>query len=353
MATLPLKQSPTLMDWAVTLDPSGKTAKVAELLNQSNEILQYIVFKEGNLPTGHKSTVRTSLPTIALRSFYKGVKVGKSGRATVEDVCAMAEGRNEVDKDLAELNGNVNDFRLSEGAAFIEAMNQTLAQQLIYGDPSVDPEGILGLAPRYNTVSGTTGQQVIDAGGTGVDNTSVYLVVFGENTVSGIFPKGSMAGLVHENLGVIDAVDENNDRFRAYADLWKWKFGLTVADYRYVVRIANIDMSDLATLTGTQANTAATSLTKLMVKAMARIPSMNAGRAVFLANRTVKEMLSVAALDRSQNALGIVPAINQFGNVAPGSVAGQGTAISGGTVGLLGVPILTVDRILGTEARVV
>lgn len=354
MSTLPtLSGRNTLLDVAKSYGPDGKVAIVAELLNQSNEVINHMGFIEGNLPTGHKGVVRTGLPTVALRSFYKGVKASKSGRATVEDVCAMAEGRNEIDKDLADLNGNGDAFRLSEGLPFVEAMNQTFAKQLIYGDTAVNPDGVLGLTPRYNSKSAQSGANIIDAGGTGSDNTSVWLVVFGENTVTGIYPKGSKAGLEQEDLGVIDAFDENGDRFRAYGELWKWKFGLHVKDWRYAVRIANIDVSDLTDQTGTQAITAATWLNKQMIKALARIPSMGMGMPVFMASRTVKEMLSVGALDKSQNALSFTDAVNQFGNVAPGSVAGQGTGISGGQLRFMGVPVLTVDQILSTEARVV
>jgi len=355
MATMPLVSSGrnTLIDIAKSYGPDGKVATVAELLNQSNELIQYMNFVEGNLPTGHKGVVRTGLPTVQLRSFYRGVKVSKSGRATIEDVCAMAEGRNEIDKDLADLNGNTAAFRLSEGLAFIEAMNQTFAQQLVYGDTSINPDGVLGLAPRYNSLSATNAQNIIDAGGTGSDNTSVWLIVWGENTVTGIYPKGSQAGLQQQDLGEIDAFDESNDRFRAYAELWKWKFGLHVKDWRYAVRIANIDVSDLTGQTGTQAITAATWLNKLMIKALARIPSMGMGTATFMASRTVKEMLSVAALDKSQNALSFTEGVNQYGAVGPGSVAGQGTGIQGGQLRFMGVPVLTVDQLLATEARVV
>ena len=355
MATLPLSGRNTLIDVAKSFGPDGKVATVAELLNQSNEIITYMNFIEGNLPTGHKGVVRTGLPSVTLRKFYKGVAASKSGRATIEDVCAMAEGRNEIDKDLADLNGNTAAFRLSEGLAFVESMNQTFAQQIIYGDTSTNPDGVLGLTPRYNSLSATNASSanIIDAGGSGSDNTSVWLVVWGENTVTGVYPKGSQAGLQQEDLGVIDAFDENNNRFRAYAELWKWKFGLHVKDWRYAVRIANIDVSDLTGQTGTQAVTAATWLNKLMIKALARIPSMGMGTATFLASRTVKEMLSVGALDKSQNALSFTQAVNQYGNVAPGSVAGQGTGIQGGQLSFLGVPVLTVDQILATEARVV
>ena len=354
MATLPiLPGRNTLLDIAKSFGPDGKVATVAELLNQSNEFIRYMNFMEGNLPTGHKGVVRTGLPAVTLRAFYKGVKPTKSGRNAVEDVCAMVEGRNEIDLDLANLNANKEAFRLSEGMAFVESMNQTFAQQIIYGDTSANPDGVLGLTPRYNALASQSGANIIDAGGAGADNTSVWLVVWGENTVTGIYPKGSTAGLHQQDLGEIDAFDENNDRFRALAEIWKWKFGLHVKDWRYAVRIANIKSADLVNQTGTQANTAPTWLNKLMIKAMARIPSMGMGTATFLASRTVKEMLSIGALDRSQNALSFSAALNQYGNVAPASVAGSGTGISGGQLAFMGVPVLTVDQILATEARVV
>lgn len=355
MATMPLVSSGrnTLIDIAKSFGPDGKVSQLAELLNQSNELIQYLPFIEGNLPTGHKGVVRTGLPTVQLRSFYRGVKVSKSGRATIEDVCAMLEGRNEIDKDLADLNGNTAAFRLSEGISFIEAMNQSFSQQLIYGDTSVNPDGILGLTPRYNSLSAQSGTNIIDAGGTGSDNTSIWLIVAGENTITGIYPKGSQAGLQQQDLGEIDAFDENNDRFRAYAELWKWKFGLHVKDWRYAVRIANIDVSDLKSMIGTQAETAPTYLPNLLAQAMQKIPSMGMGTPMFLSNRTAKGMMAVLAMKRSAGFMTFASSANQFGNVAPGYVAGQGTGIQGGSVQFLGTPVLTIDQIVNTEARVV
>jgi hypothetical protein len=353
MPTLPLNSGHnTLIDIAKSFGPDGKVAVVAELLNQSNELINYMNFIEGNLPTGHKAVVRVGLPTVGFREFYKGVQISKSGRATIEDVCAILEGRNEIDKDLADLNGNTAAFRLSEGLAFIEAMNEQFAQSIIYGNTASQKDGILGLTPRYSSKSATSGQNIIDAGGTGNTNTSVWLVVWGENTVTGLYPKGSQAGLLQQDLGEIDAFDASNNRFRAYAERWQWKYGLHVKDWRYAVRIPNILMSDLIGQTGTQAITASTWLNKLMIKALARIPSMGMGTPTFLASRTVKEMLAVGALDKSQNALGFTAAVNQYGTVTAGSVAGSGTGIQGGRLEFMGVPVLTVDQILATESQV-
>src|SRR5258708_19075398 len=203
----------------------------------------------------------------------------------------------------------------------------------------------MGLARGFSTISGATnGQNIIDAGGTGSDNTSIWLVVWGKNTVIGLFPKGSKAGLTHEDLGLIDAFDSNNNRYRALADHWQWKCGLTVRDWRYVVRICNVDVSDLVGQTATQAPTAATAIIKLMTRAMARIPFMGMGTAVFYATRTVKEMLSVAAIDKSNAALAIRDAANQFGTGSPGYVQKQ--------TEFIGIPIRTLDQILTPEPRV-
>lgn len=344
MATLGTLGKVTLLDIAKSLDPDGTTASVVELLNQTNEILLDMPWMMGNLPTGHKTTVRTGLPVAIWRQMYQGVPPSKSVRAQIEDACGMLEARSEIDCKVADLNGNTAAFRLSEGESFIEAMNEQFCQTLIYGNTAINPERFMGLAPRYSAISGAgNAQNIIDAGGTGSLNTSVWLVVWGQNTATGIFPKGSKAGLDHRDLGELDAFDANNLRFRAYADLWQWSCGLTVRDWRYVVRICNIDTTDLTGGSGTQN---AQQLIKQMIKAMARIPFQGKGRPVFYANRTVKEMLAIQALDKSQNAVTLMPAAEQFGNVAPGS-------LGNGTVTVFGVPVRTVDQILSTEARVV
>lgn len=342
-ATIGVGGRVTLLDFAKSLDPNGKVAKIIELLNQTNEVLTDMTWIEGNLPTGHKTTVRTGLPTAIWRQMYQGVPPSKSVRAQIEDACGMLETRSEVDRDMADLNGNTAEFRLSEAESFIESLNQTLAQTLIYGNTAINPERFMGLAPRFGVISGAgNNQNIIDAGGVGAVNTSVWLVVWGPNTVTGIYPKGSQAGIYHEDLGLIDAFDANNNRFRAYADHWQWKCGLCVRDWRYVVRICNIDTTDLTGGSGTQN---AQQLLKQLVKSFARIPFMGKGTPVLYANRTVKEMLGIQALDKSQNALAFTPAVNQFGSVSPGWVQQD--------LRFFGVPIRTVDQILNSEARVV
>lgn len=338
MATLS-NNSLTLADWAKRVDPDGRVPVVAELLSQSNEILEDCVFKEGNLPTGERVVIRTGLPTVYWRALNQGIPSSKSTTAQVDEACGILEARSEVDKDLAMLNGNTAQFRLSEDTAFLEAMNQTQATTLFYGNPGVDPKQFLGLAARYSDSTAANGQNILKAGGSGSDNTSIYLVVWGDNTVYCPFPKGSKAGLIHEDLGEQTVYNSDGTRMQALATRYQWKNGLVVKDWRYVVRIANIDVSDLIGQTGTQAASAATAIIKLMARALYRIPNMAMGRAAFYMNRTVHSGLSIAALDKSQYVLKINEGLSQFG--MPYS-----------WLSFLGVPLRRVDALLNTEAAI-
>ncbi|CAB5162068.1 major capsid protein, partial [uncultured Caudovirales phage] len=288
----------TLADWAKRIDPEGRVPVVAELLSQSNEILEDALFMEGNLPTGHRVVIRTGLPTVYWRAINQGIPTSKSTTAQVDEAVGMLEAYSEVDKDLADLNGNTSQFRLSEDTAFLEAMNQAQAQTMFYGNPSNDPKQYLGLAARYSATSAGNGQNILKAGGSGSVNTSVYLVVWGDNTVFGTFPKGSKAGLSHEDLGLNTVWDSNGGRYQAYRTHYQWKNGLVVKDWRYVVRIANID----TTITS---NNLAADLIALMSRALDRIPNFGMGRPVFYMNRTVYSILRLQALNKSNYALSV------------------------------------------------
>lgn len=292
---------PTLLDVAKRMDPDGKAAKIAEMLSQDNEILDDMPWYEGNLPTGHRCTVRTGLPTAAWRKLNQGVPNSKSTTAQIDEGTAMLEAYGQIDKDLAELNGNTAEYRLSENGAFIEAINQKMSTTVVYGNSVSEPESFLGLAPRFDDVPTTAGgaenkDNVIDAGGTGTDNTSIWLVGWGPNTVHGIYPKGSQAGLIHEDLGLDTVLDANGNKYRAYIDHYQWKCGIALKDWRYVVRICNIDVSDLTADAATGAK-----LIRLMTQALERIHSLNGVRPAFYMNRTIRSILRQQQVEAVKN----------------------------------------------------
>ena len=281
--------NPTLADVAKRMDPDGRIDTIVEILNETNEVLDDMTMLEGNLPTGRRTTIRTGLPTPTWRKLYGGVQPTKSTTVQVTDNTGQLEAYAEVDKALADLNGNTAAFRLSEDRSHLEGMNQEYVDTLFFGDESTAPEEFTGFAPRFNSLSAANGDNIISGGGSGSDNTSIWLVVWGPNTCHGIYPKGSVGGLEMTDKGqvTIEDVDGSGGRMEAYRTHYKWCGGLSVRDWRYVVRIANIDKSNLTKdVSGSSAD-----LTDLMAQAIELIPSLGLGRPAFYCSRTIKSFL--------------------------------------------------------------
>lgn len=323
----------TWIDWAKQIDPDGTTADVIDLLSQTNEVLTDMLAVEGNLPTGHQSTVLTGYPTTYWRMLNQGIPSSKDSNAQITDTVGMLEAWSVIDKDVAELNGNTASFRLARSKPFLASMSQTMATAIFYGNQALDPEQFNGFAPRYSLLSAGNGDNIIDAGGTDVaGSSSIWLITWGDMTAHGIFPKGSKVGLIREDLGLETVYDTSvtpPTMMRAYREHFQWKNGLAVPDWRYHVRIANIDVSNLI------AESSAADLVKLMIRAINKAPANNMGRRVFYMNGSLYTMLMIQAMNKSLNALAIQEAAKQF------------------EMSFMGIPIRRVDALLNTEARVV
>jgi len=331
MTTL-VANNPTLLDVAKRTDPDGSISTIVELLNQTNDVLTDMSFVEGNLPTGNKTTVRTGLPTPTWRKLYGGVQPTKSTTAQVTDSCGMLEAYAEIDKALADLNGNTAAYRLSEDAAHIESMSQEMASTLFYGNEGTEPEAFTGLAPRFNSKSAENADNIVDGGSASgqTDNTSIWLCVWGPQTGFGIYPKGSKAGLSMTDKGqvTIENVDGAGGRMEGYRTHYRWDAGLTIRDWRYFVRIANIDISELGTLANTK------NLINFMVQASERIPSFGKGRACWYVNRTIREKLRLGILEKVAS------------NLSWETVSGKRVMTFDD------IPVRRTDALVNTEARV-
>lgn len=320
----------TLADWATRVDPHGKIPAIVEMLGQKNEIISDMHWEEGNLPTGHRIIQRSGLPVAMFRSLNQGITPSKSTTLPVDEATASLEAFLEIDKDIVELNGDEAAFRMSEADAFIETMNQGFAQVLAYGDPTLAPATFRGLAPRYASSTGYSGQNVLKGGGSASVNTSIWLVCWGPNSVFGIFPKGSQAGLEHRDLGlqvVENVAGIGGARMLAYREHWQWKCGLAVADWRYVVRICNID-------TTISSNNVSADLIGLMSRSIDRLPSTTSGNCAFYMNRTIFSILKIQALAKSNSALSVEEGLTQI------------------EYKFLGIPLRKVDQVLNTEATI-
>ncbi len=326
----------TLLDWSKEIGANGNISPVIEALTQTNEILDDMLWQEGNLPTGNRTIVRTGLPQTYWRKLNMGVPPSKATSVPVDESAGMLEARSHIDKDLMELNGNSAQFRANETAAFIESMNQEFSRAIFYANSNVNPEMPMGLSARFPTLSTNangplTRANVIDAGGRGSTNTSIWLIGWGPTSAFGFFPKGSQAGLKREDLGVQDAFDAANNRFRAYMEHFQWKCGVALADWRYAVRIANIDVTQL-----TKNASAGADLIDLMTQALTTIHSLTGVRPVFYANRTVMGVLRRQAVNKVAS-----------GTLTIDQLAGKRVVLFGEA------PVRQTDALLNTEAALV
>jgi hypothetical protein len=321
----------TLADWAKNQDPNGKQARIAEVLRQKNAIIDDALWMMGNLPTGNRTTIRTGLPAVTWKLLNGATSPTKSREAQVDEACGIAETWSEIPVDIADLGGQPDVFRSSRAVAHMEAMSQEVAQTIFYGNSTTAPEEFTGLAARYSSQSAEIGQNILDAGGTGSDNASIWLIVWGENQVHGIYPQGSVMGLEHKNFG--EETKETTDGLqRVYRENFKWKCGISVPDWRYAVRIANIDVSNLVTKSN------AADLYDLMQMAIEHIPDDEAVSASgrFYMNRTVRQMLRIQARDD----------VGTGGGLTYDNVGGKRV------LSMDGVPVRICDVLTVTEATV-
>jgi hypothetical protein len=339
----------TLADWAQERDPQGKTPKIVDLLSQANEILDDMLWIEGNLVTGHKGVVRTALPTPTARPINVGVANTKTTTATITATCGNFELYNLIDQDLADLEGNAAMFRLNQDKGFLEGMSQYVAGQLFYGYAPTAPATFTGLAPYYSTATlanAQTANNVLDMGGVASTNTSIWLASWSSDTCHGIFPKGKRAGLIHEDLGMMTVFDANQNPYQGYRSHFKWEAGLFVADWRFQVRSANIDVT---LLSGTQAPNLINALDRMLERPprlMASAASTTAvndpsgvvsggDRSVLYANRIVRTWLRIQMHNK------------------PNLLLSLETWDGKPVLQYCGIPIRTVDQLVSTEARVV
>jgi hypothetical protein len=339
----------TLADLGRRMDPSGKIADMAELLSQCLSLDEAMPMVEGNLTTGHVVTVRTALPKGTARRFNQGVGYTKSSAAQLTFGMMMLDAYSQIDKKLADLGGNTNANREKEDVAHMEGLGQQWEGFDIYGNSWTTPEQFSGIATYFSQIANAqNGVNVFNCGGTGSSNTSIWLLGMGDQTFYSIYPKGTKAGLTFENKGdVVPAFTSNGtQRYEAYTSYFSRNGGIAIEDWRYIVRMANID-----TTTAGLAGATPPDLFAIMSKAVVRLPTAGQNvsgitktdapdriappvRLIFVCDRTSREYMDIQAI-RDKNVL-----------LRPEDYAGRPI------VNFRNIAIKVSDQILDTEATI-
>jgi len=322
----------------------GKTAAVLiEVLKQQNAILDDAIAIECNMGTFHRHVIRTGLPTVAWGALYQGIPQSKSNRQQVDDTTGFLEGLSAVDVRLLKLQPSLEgQVRMQEANGFLEAMNQEMATGLFYHSTAASPEKFKGLNARYGVLAGSgPGNQIVDGGGTGSDNTSIWFVTWGEGYTTLLYPRGTKAGIERQDMGVQRVTDDAGRPFYVKEEMFSWHIGVAVADWRFNARVANIDVSDM--------NAGTVKVYDLMTKAYYKLQNRrvdrNGGNGVgkkriaIYCNRDVLSALDTLATNKGST--------DNFVRLLPKEIEGQEIMT------WRGIPIRETDALLNTEARVV
>ena len=322
-----------LIDLYKSQNPDGSIATVIEMLTEMNPILDDAIAVECNMGTTHVHTVRTGLPDVTWGKLYQGIPQGKGTKAQVTDTTGFVEGLSSVDQRLLKLAADkAGALRLSEAQAYLEAMSIEAATRLFYANSASDPEQFMGLAPRFNSKSAANGGQIIDAGGTGSDNTSIWFVTWGDNQTHLLYPKGTQAGVQREDKGPQRVTDSNGNAYYVEEEMFSWHLGLAVKDWRYVARVANIDVSD--------AQAGSVKLYNFLRQAYYKLHNRRVagGKLAIYMNRDMLEILDALAYNAG--------AADNFVRLKPMEIEGKEVLT------YRGIPIRETDALINTEARV-
>lgn len=288
MPTIDTTAQLTLFEVLRRTSPKGDSLGIAEVLTKTNEILQDAVWAQANGEVSHQLVRRASLPVGTWRGFNEGVAPESSQTVTVVESIGYLESIMEVDVALANMHPKgPAAYRQEEGVAFIEGMSQTLASAVIYGDAArQDMRKMVGLAPRLNAINN---YNVVSAGGSGSDLTSIYIVQWGLGKVFMIYPRGLPSRAVqHRDLGEETKVLSDGTMYRVYRDLFSIACGLAVADPRCIARIANIETS----------GTSNTFNEDLLIQVLNRMPQGGRGATIYV-NSTIKTQMEIRLKDKT------------------------------------------------------
>lgn len=322
----------TLADLRKQQNKNDEIADIIEIMAQQLDMLQDAPVMECNEGKSHLTTIRAGLPTPTWTMLYQGVQPTKGTVTQVKDTTGTMEDWSEIDARLVERAKNPAKFRMNGAKAHIMGMAHELGRMVIYGNTATNPLHFTGLAPRYNSFSADNGNQIIDGGGVGSDNTSIWFIQWGENTCHLLYPEGSQAGLKREDLGKDVKELSDGSLYQVYREHFCQDVGLTLRDWRGVSRIANISVPSLSADAST-----GTDLIDKMIDALYALdnPGMADTRTVIYCSRTIAKFLHKQAMNKTNVEL----TLEEF--------EGKKITMFGG------FPIRRMDAILETEARVV
>lgn len=333
----------TLADVYKRTNPNGSIADIMEVLNNtSQDIMTDWVMMPCNDGTKHVHTIRTGLPSVSWGALYEGIAQSKSQTQQVTDTTGFVEALSTIDQRVLDRAGNNRALvRATESRPFLESMAQELVTAMFYHNPATNARLPKGLAARFGTLATQgAGAQIVDAGGSGSDNTSIWFVTHSEHDFGVIYPDGTSGGIKQMDRGVQRVTDASGNPYYVEEEEIRADLGFYVRDWRNIARIANVDVSNMQGGSVALYTFMRRAYYKLQTRRLSKVTDqMNPGRTVIYCNRDVLEALDALATNAG--------ASDNFTRLRPGEVEGKEVMT------YRGIPIRETDALLNSEARVV
>ena len=305
--------------------PDGNLLSIAEALNEMNEILPDAYMKQANDVFSHLEGVRDRLPTVSSRNFNTGSTRTSSKVRDIREQLTILEPWIEQDEAIVEKQPSVSEYLAEEWMAFGEAGIQEFARQLFYGNPSSDAREITGLSNRSDW-DAAADSYVIDVGGSGSDNASLWIIEWGPGRTTLLYPRGhESVGIKEDDLGKYRITDSSNNPYMVYGYRVLMEFGITIPDTRAVQRLASIE-SD-----GSSNNLVDSAKVREIVRAKNKLPASGQRNTVIYVNRDLKAQFDIYALEKSNG-------FYMLDNLTGGPMTS-----------FQGIPIRVVEQLVSTE----
>lgn len=327
MATVHTDAQETLLEVAKAMN-NNEVLSMAMVLARVNKMLEDMTQMEANNPNFHKSYISKSLPAGTLRIVNRGVTKELAAGAAQVDSIVVIESRNELDElQVSQAGKNGAKYRAQKDVCFIEGLGQTIAHQAVYGttlitgETTMSVDEIQGLSSR---VIAKTAANAVDAGGSGGDTSSVWVIEPGVGKVYFVYPNGYQIGISKEDLGRLTVFDTSNRAYMAWVSLFKGSIGLVVEDTRAIQRICNVETAGSSNIITAE----------MIIDAVNRLPNRGEGAYIYC-NRTIAGYIEKAGLGTTAH-----PVIR----------GGEGNPWGSGRVtDFQGIPIRMMEALVNTE----
>jgi hypothetical protein len=322
-------------------DAGAKFVLPTRVLDRMTPLVRMLPLKSSNNILSNIAVRTDSLPQASFRRWNEGIKATVSKNTPLNDPICLLEDYSEVDKGLWKIQNDPNAWRADQDMNHIEGLFQLMESLLFYGNMGLTPGAFNGLATRFNNLeSYPNGDQtwlpnVWNGGATSGNVTSAWMIEFGDDSVYGIYPPNTPAGMRVEDLG--EATKElasgtgavgSNYLYQVLRTHLEWMMGIQIADERAVQRICNINPVALSTANFDE---------NIFIEAKNMLPRNGEGSGtVIFVNRQLKTQIDIRAVSQK---------INAYTNFSASETDVFGRSVTK----FQNIPIYVAEKILSTE----